>query len=126
MCKSTRVELHLHSPFSNIRLLDAISTIEDSILTAADMGWKGIAITDHETVAAHVKAIQKVRELKKIDEETGKSRIPQDFKLTLGNEIYLVNSIEEVQENYESGVTKFPHFLLLAKDIEAHEMLRGF
>jgi len=119
LCKSTRHEFHSHSPFSNIRLLDAISTIEDLIQKSADMGLKGIAITDHETVAAHVKAIQKVRELKE------KKKIPQDFKLTLGNEIYLVNSMEEVQDNYESGVTKFPHFLLLAKDIEAHEMLRG-
>lgn len=124
MCQSSRVEMHLHTPYSNIRLRDAISTIEESIQVAADMGLKGIAITDHETVAAHVKAIQKVRELKEIDEKTGKSKIPQDFKLILGNEIYLVDSLEEVRDNYQSGITKFPHFLILAKDLEAHEVLR--
>lgn len=119
MCKTSRIELHLHSPYSNIRLLDAISTIEDSILTAANLGLDGIAITDHETVAAHVKAIQKVRELKE------KGKIPQDFKLILGNEIYLVDLLEEVRDNYQSGVTKFPHFLLLAKDKDSHEILRA-
>jgi DNA polymerase-3 subunit alpha len=124
LCQPSRIEMHLHTPYSNIRLRDAISTIEDSIQTAADLGLKGIAITDHETVAAHVKAIQKVRELKIIDEKTGKSKIPQDFKLILGNEIYLVNSLEEVKDNYQSGFTKFPHFLLLAKDKDSHEILR--
>lgn len=118
MCKTSRIELHSHSPFSNLRLLDAISTIEDLIQTSADLGLSGIAITDHETVAAHVKAIQKVRELKE------KGKISPDFKLILGNEIYLVDSLEEVKDNYQSGVTKFPHFLLLAKDKDSHEMLR--
>lgn len=119
MCKSSsRIELHSHSPWSNLRLLDAISTIEDLIQTSADLGLHGLAITDHETVAAHVKGIQKVRELKE------NNKIPQDFMLILGNEIYLVDSLEEVRDNYQSGITKFPHFLLLAKDKKAHEILR--
>lgn len=119
------IELHNHTDYSNIRLLDAISSIEDLIKTAADLGKKGISITDHESVAAHVKAIQAVRKLKKVDKNTGKSRIPQDFKLILGNEIYLVDSLEEVRDNYQGGgITKFPHFLLLAKDKEGHEALR--
>lgn len=119
------IELHNHLDTSNIRLLDCIISVEELIQTAADMGKKGVAITDHETVAAHVKAIQITRKLKKIDEKTGNSKIPQDFKLILGNEIYLVDSLEEVRDNYEGGgVTKFPHFLLLAKDKEAHEALR--
>lgn len=112
------IELHNHSPYSNIRLLDAISDLEEMIQTANDMGKKGLAITEHETVASHVKAIQITRKLK----EQGK--IDQGFKLILGNEIYLVDSLEEVRDNYQGGVTKFPHFLLLAKDKLAHEALR--
>ena len=122
MCK--RIELHAHSDVSNIRLLDAISTVEDLILGAADMNLGGIAFTEHESCSSHVKAILKVRELKEIDEETGLSRIPQDFKLILGNEIYLVDSLEEVRDNYESGVTKFPHFIILAKNKDGHEAIR--
>lgn len=118
MCQSTRIELHSHSPYSNIRLRDAISTIEELVQTAADLKLQGLAITDHETVAAHVKATQKVRELKE------KGKIPSTFKLILGNEIYLVDSLEEVRDNYQSGFTKFPHFLILAKDKSSHEILR--
>lgn len=112
------IELHNHLDTSNLRLLDCVISVNDLIQTAADMGKKGVAITDHETVAAHVKAIQKTRELKE------KGKIPQDFKLILGNEIYLCDSLEEVKDNYQSGVTKFPHFLLLSKDKEGHEALR--
>lgn len=116
MCK--RIELHSHTDVSNIRLLDAIVRVDDLIQTSSDMGLKGVAITDHESVSAHLKAIQSVRRKK----ENGD--IPEDFKLILGNEIYLVDSLEEVRDNYKSGVTKFPHFLLLAKDKDGHEALR--
>ena len=113
------IELHSHTDKSNLKLLDSTNFVEDLIQKSADMGKKGVSITDHETVAAHVQAIQVTRRLK----EEGK--IPQDFKLILGNEIYLVDSLEEVRDNYEGGgVTKFPHFLLLAKDRESHEILR--
>lgn len=50
--------------------------------------------------------------------------LPEDFKLILGNEAYLVDSLEEVRDNYKSGVTKFPHFLMLAKNQFGHEQLR--
>lgn len=113
-----RIELHAHLDTSNIRLLDSLNKVDDLIQTAADINLKGIAITDHETVGAHVKAIQSVRKKKE------KGEIPQDFKLILGNEIYLCSSLEEVRDNYQSGVTKFPHFLLLAKDKDGHEALR--
>lgn len=120
MCKkeTSRIELHLHTPYSNLRLRDAISEIEDSIQTAADLGLRGLAITEHDCISSHVKSLKKVRELK----ESGK--IPLDFTLILGNEIYLVNSLQEVQDNYQSGITKFPHFILLAKDLTGHRMLR--
>lgn len=72
------IELHDHLDTSNFRLLDCTISVKELIQTAADMGKKGVAITDHETVAAHVKAIQTTRQLK----EDGK--IPQDFKLILG------------------------------------------
>lgn len=74
------------------------------------MEYKGLAITDHEVLSAHLDAIRTVREMKK------KGDMPEDFKLILGNEAYLVDSLEEVRDNYKSGVTKFPHFLMLAMD----------
>lgn len=50
--------------------------------------------------------------------------MPQDFKLILGNEAYLVDSLEEVRDSYQPGKTKFPHFLMLAVDEKGHEQLR--
>ena len=45
----------------------------------------GVAVTDHEYVGNHIKALQEVQKLK------AKGKIPQDFKVILGNEIYLVD-----------------------------------
>ena len=112
------IDLHCHTDYSNIRLIDAISTVEELIQTAADLGKHGVALTEHECISSHLKGIQTVRRLKQED------KIPESFRLILGNEIYLCDSLEEVRDNYQSGVTKFPHFLLLAKDAEAHEALR--
>lgn len=82
------------------------------------MQYSGLAITDHEILSAHVESIQVARKMKE------EGTMPGDFKLILGNEIYLVDSLEEVKDNYQPGVTKFPHFLLLSKSLEGHRQLR--
>lgn len=109
---------HCHSDMSNLRLLDALNSVEELITTSYQMGYKGVAITDHESVSAHVKAIKTVREFKE------KGKIPEDFKLILGNECYLVDDLESVRDNYKGGETKFPHFLLLSTSKKGHEILR--
>ena len=112
------LHLHVHSDYSNIRLIDSINKVSKLIQKAVNLNNSGIAITDHESVSGHVQALQIV--------EKGKSEgsIPEYFKLILGNEIYLVNSLEEVRDNYKSGITKFWHFILLAKDEIGHKQLR--
>ncbi|WP_235850197.1 PHP domain-containing protein, partial [Niallia circulans] len=117
------IACHNHTDKSNIRLLDSTNRTKDLIKTAAEVGYKGLAITDHECLSAHVEAIKLVREMKK-PKKNQPAELPEDFKLILGNEIYLVDSLESVKDNYKSGETKFPHFLLLAKDKEGHEQLR--
>ncbi|MCR8641367.1 PHP domain-containing protein [Paenibacillus sp. N1-5-1-14] len=110
---------HCHTDRSNIRLLDSINKTEDLIKTAVQQGYKGVAITDHELLASHVEALQVVKDMKE------KKEISEDFKLILGNEIYLVSSLEDVRDNYQKGgVTKFPHFILLATDSIGHRQLR--
>lgn len=112
------IHLHDHDDYSNLRLVDCIVKIKDLIYRAVELGNKGVAITDHESVSGHVEAIKIVKEGK------ASGKIPKDFKLILGNEIYLVNSLEEVRDNYIPKVTKFWHFILLAKDAEGHRQLR--
>ena len=69
---------------------------------------KAVAITDHECVSGYIRAVQKAKQL----QEQG-----IDTKIILGDEIYLVDSLEEVRDNYKPhGQTKFFHFILLAKD----------
>lgn len=83
------------------------------------MLYRGLAITDHESVSAHVQAIKITKELK------SKKKIPEDFKLILGNELYLVDDIVDTRDNYQSGgITKFPHFLIMSKNLLGHEQMR--
>ena len=108
--------LHNHTEYSNLRLLDCINKVEDIIQYAHDIGLKGMAITDHEALSAHIKALRYYKQKKKDDETWN------DFKLILGNEIYLCRDGLSA-ETYEKG-EKFPHFILLAKDEIGHGQLR--
>ena len=112
------IYLHNHTDTSNFRLIDCTNKTERLIDTVVKKRGRGVAITDHEALSSHISALQYVKKRKE------KNEIPKDFKLILGNEIYLVNSLEEVRDNYESGKTKFPHFILLAKDKIGHRQLR--
>lgn len=108
--------LHNHTEYSNLRLLDCINKAEDLIQYAYDIGLKGVAITDHEALSAHIKALKFYNQKCK-DNEAWK-----DFKLILGNEIYLCRN-DLTADTYQKG-EKFPHFILLAKDAEGHRQLR--
>ena len=107
-----RFEPHSHSMYSNIRLLDSINRPKDMLLTAAKLGLSGLAITDHEFIGSHVDFLHLEEELKE------KEKIPKDFKLGLGNEIYLVNS------RNKEDIIRYFHFILIAKDTRGHKALK--
>lgn len=102
-----RFECHAHTTYSNIRLLDCINQPKDLINRAIEVGLKGIAITDHECLSAHI-------QVEKIKQEI-KEEYP-DFKIGLGNEIYLTYDRRKSQQYY--------HFILIAKDAVGHRQLR--
>ena len=102
-----RFEPHSHSMYSNIRLLDCINKPKDLINRAIDIGLKGIAITDHEALCCHIEVNQYAQEIIKTN---------PDFKIALGDEIYLV-------DKREKGI-KYYHFILIAKDAIGHKQLR--
>ena len=88
------VGIHNHTgEGSNYRLLDATIRIKDLFEYTHELGHMGVAITDHETVGSHVEAIQTIEELKAKNPEEWK-----DYKLILGNEIYLCNR-KQIQED---------------------------
>ena len=68
-----------------------------------EIGLAGLAITDHECLAGSIKVCQLQKKY-------------PDFKIAIGNEIYLVDSREKNQKYY--------HFILIAKDAEGHRQLR--
>lgn len=67
----------------------------------------GIALTDHEVLAGHIKA-DKYR-------SKAKEKNP-NFKIALGNEIYLCKDRSKNQKYY--------HFILIAKNAKGHRLLR--
>ena len=102
-----RFEVHSHTYYSNLRLLDCINRPKDLINRAIELGLSGIAITDHECISSHPEI------------NFYQSEIEQehpDFKIALGNEIYLTDDREKGQRYY--------HFILIAKNKEGHRALR--
>ena len=102
-----RFECHSHTEFSNIRLLDCINKTKNLIDRAVEIGLSGIAITDHECLSAHPEANFYAQEILK--------NYP-DFKVGLGNEIYLTPNREMGQKYY--------HFILIAKNKTGYRALR--
>lgn len=115
-------ELHAHSDYSNLNLIDCINKIEDLIQYSFDLGLHGLAITDHEALCGHIKARDFIESKRKSNNEELAKKW-KDFKLILGNEIYLCrNGLTEV--TYTPNKDKFYHFILLAKDEIGHQQLQ--
>ncbi len=106
--------LHNHSEYSNERLRDSINRTKELMEYAIELGHEVIAITEHETVS---NAIKVEKEYKKIKEKN------PNFKVILGNEIYLCRDGLDGQ-NFIKGEDKYFHFILLAKDSRGHEQIR--
>lgn len=107
--------IHNHTDASNFRLRDSVNKPETLIDYAVELGLPGIAITDHATISNHVKATRYIND--------NKEKF-SNFKLGLGNEIYLVNreDMERKKENNEKIF--FHHFLVLAKNQRGYEFLK--
>lgn len=93
--------------YSNLRLLDCINEPTALIDKAIELGLSGIAITDHECLSAHMTVNQYAD---KIHEKY------PNFKIALGNEIYLTDTRDKGQKYY--------HFILIAKDLLGYKALK--
>lgn len=106
--------LHNHTEYSNLRLRDSINRHTELIDYAIELGHNVVAFTEHESVSNAIK-IEKY--YKKIKEKH------PDFKIILGNEIYLCRD-GLTGENFDRNSDKYYHFILLAKDLEGHKQIR--
>lgn len=114
MIEKTYSSLHNHTQYSNLKLIDSINREEELIDYAIELGLSGVAITDHDCLSGHLKALDYWNSL---DEEKRKK-----CKLILGNEIYLCREGLNAT-NHQKG-EPFYHLILLAKDNIGHEQLR--
>ena len=99
--------IHNHDDTSNIRLLDCIVKPASLVNYAKDMGLKGICITSHECLSSHMEYNDIILKLEKEN---------SNFKIGLGNEIYLTDTRDKKQFYY--------HLILIAKDSIGHRQLR--
>lgn len=102
-----RMECHLHTELSNIRLLDSTNKHEDVIKRAIEIGLQGVVFTEHECLSGSIK-------INKLQQQYKESN--PDFKIGIGNEIYLIDKRGNGQ--------KYWHFILIAKNAIGHKMLR--
>ena len=103
----TRFEVHSHTMYSNLRLLDCINRPTSLINRAIEIGLSGIAITEHESLSS-------APEINFYAQDILKEH--PDFKVALGNEIYLTPNREMGQKYY--------HFILIAKNKTGFRALR--
>ena len=99
---------------SNLRLRDSTNTYQDLINYAIELGHQVIAITEHETISNSVKVEKYYNKIKKDH---------PDFKVILGNEIYLCRDGLD-NTNFKPGEDYYYHFILLAKDAIGHRQIR--
>ena len=130
--KTTRYfSAHNHTMFSNVHVIDSINRPEQMLDYAWDLGMGGLAFTDHDCVSGAIK-FQKAYEAK-LEKEWknayGDKEFPGyeeaskalDFKVALGNEIYLSED-DICKENQKDR--HFYHYILIAKDAEGFKQIR--
>ena len=105
---------HGHTEHSNYRLRDAIIKVPDFIEYHRQCGWSGCVVTEHETIGSHLDVLKYYDSVKNKPEY-------KDFKVGLGNEIYLCP--ESITAD-NKGNNFYPHFILIALDAEGHKALR--
>lgn len=109
------IGLHNHSDTgSNLRLRDSINKIPEMIEYAHSLGHKGICFTEHEAITSSLGALRYYDEHKALDGWN-------DFKVLLGNEIYLCNE-DVTAEN--KAFNRYPHFILIALNANGHKCIR--
>ena len=100
--------------WSNFRLRDSINTVESLIDYAGELGHSVVAITEHDTIASHIRAEKYMNKVK--------DKYP-NLKLIRGNEIYLVRNGLNAN-NYKKETDRYFHFILLAKDAVGAQQIR--
>ena len=128
------ISLHNHSEYSNVKIIDSTNRFDRMVDYAWELGMGGLAMTEHDCLSGTLYALDVYRD--KLKKEWS-NKYPEvefpgyeaaskdlDFKVILGNEIYL--SEEGLTEACMDGhhPAHFWHLILLAKDAEGYMQLK--
>lgn len=128
------ISLHNHSEYSNVKIIDSTNRFDRMVNYAWELGMGGLAMTEHDCLSGTLYALDVYRD--KLKKEWS-NKYPEvefpgyeaaskdlDFKVILGNEIYL--SEEGLSEDCMDGhhPAHFWHLILLAKDAEGYMQLK--
>ena len=130
--KRDYASVHVHSEYSNVKVIDSINRYDRSINYAWDIGLSSVAMTEHDCLSGSIKYIKAfkakiIKEWEKLNPEIAEKPSWKemaeelDFKPILGNEIYLTPE-GMVEDNMDRD--QFYHLVLLAKDEEGFKQLK--
>ena len=100
-----RFEVHSHTHYSNLRLLDCINRPKDLINRAIELGLSGITITDHEALCGHMEINQYAKEKLGLgDDET------EDLTFSSNNISAVLEGMRSVTEEGGTASSVFRNF----------------
>ncbi len=118
--------LHNHTEFSNLKVIDSTNRFNRMVDYAWSLGMGGLALTDHDCLSGSLQAldIYKAKLKKEWSALNPEKELPSydemskelDFKIILGNEIYLSEEGLTEAEMDGNHPVHFWHLILLAKD----------
>ena len=110
-----QVNIHSHSHYSNTGgFKDSVIKPGDAMKYVASLGQKAISFSEHEMMGGHIKYLDTCEALK------DKGVLPQDFKVILSNEIYLVDEQQMKLQMENKERVPFYRFILVALDDIGH------
>lgn len=133
--KPTYYNIHNHTMYSNTRFLDAINSVKSLFIQSVKKGLAGISISDHQSLAGHMRAQQLIENLQQFSPD-----VLKHFKITFGDEIYLVSrsdvkkglkqyhAYHHYLNTHQGKQTRCPyinfyHFTLTARNAHGYELL---
>ena len=81
------INLHTHTDYSNIRMLDSINQLPLVFERCRELNMTGVAITDHETLSGHIKAIQYVDNMRQKYKDKYEKEEDEEKKIPIKREI---------------------------------------
>lgn len=107
--------VHNHSAEgSNLRLRDSINKVPEMIEYAHSLGHAGICFTEHESITSSLDALKYYDSHKNLEGW-------ENFKVVLGNEIYLCTEDVTAENKFNN---RYPHFILVALNAHGHQGIR--